>query len=110
GESPAVDALAGRPVRWHRLTHEAAAAGDADAIATYVVDDPLPEDLGGRTHFFWTSGTQCVSALRRWPEIRDRWHGAGPRRPGRVLRDTLGPTARARVWLEYDEWLKGVLA
>jgi hydroxymethylbilane synthase len=107
-ESPAVDGLAGRTLDWHRLTHAAAADNDPAAIATYVVDEPLPDDLGTRTHFFWTSGTVFLEALRRWPGIRDGWHGCGPGRTWRTVTDSLGATGRTRVWLDYDDWLKDV--
>lgn len=103
-ESPALEALAGRPVSWHRLTHATAAAGDPSAIATYVVDDPLPDDLPARTHFFWTSGTLFQAALQRWPELRHRWHGSGPGRTWRTITETLGSSGRARVWLDYEDW------
>ena len=65
--------------------------------------------IGRRTHFFWTSGTQFLGAIRRWPEIRERWHGAGPGRTWRTVRDTLGPSARARVWLDVESWQQEVV-
>jgi hydroxymethylbilane synthase len=105
-ESPKVDLLAGRQVNWRRLTHEAAA--EEGALATYAVEDPLPDDLAGRTHFFWTSGRQFLDALDRWPELHDRWHGSGPGRTSHVVRKTLGPAARARVWLDYEQWYQEV--
>lgn len=107
-EPPAIDVLAGRKIEWLRLTHEAAAAGDAHARATYVVDEPLPDDLPARTHLFWTSGTQFRQAIDRWPELRDRWHGSGPGRTCRTLTDTLGATDRIGVWLDYDDWRREI--
>lgn len=109
-EAPDVDLLAGHPVKWRRLTHQAAAAADPGALATYVVENALPDDLAARTHFFWTSGTEFLDALARWPELRDRWHGSGPGRTWRTLQEALGPTARARVWLDYEHWQQEVLA
>jgi hydroxymethylbilane synthase len=109
-EPPGVDLLAGREVHWHRLTHQSAATSDPDALATYVVRELLPDDLPARTHFFWTSGTQFLQAVERWPELRDRWHGSGPGRTWQVLARTLGERARARVWLDYDQWQREILA
>jgi len=108
-EPPAIDLLAGREVTWHRLTHRAAAAGDAGAVATYVVEDVLPDDLPGRTHFFWTSGTLFLEAIGRWPELGNRWHGSGPGRTWRTIIDTLGSTAAVRVWLDYEHWHRDIL-
>jgi hydroxymethylbilane synthase len=107
-EAPGIDWLAGRAVAWRRLTH-AAAAGDR-ALATYVVDETLPDDLPSRTHFFWTSGRVFQQALARWPELGGRWHGSGPGRTWRVLSETLPGNPRVRVWLDYDHWYKEILA
>lgn len=109
-ERPDIELLAGHDIHWQRLTHRAAAAADPAALATYVVQESLPDDLSARTHFFWTSGTQFLQALERWPELRDRWHGSGPGRTWHTLCRTLGQRARARVWLDYDHWRKEILA
>jgi hydroxymethylbilane synthase len=101
-EQPNVDLLAGRDVEWRRLTHNRSA--DPTGLATYAVDDALPADLGQRTHFFWTSGSLFREAVETFPSIRDGWHASGPGRTSRILRDTLGPAARASVWLDYDQW------
>jgi len=97
-----IDALAGHAVAWRRLTH--AASGDPDALATYTVERHVPEDLVSRTHFFWTSGSLFLTVLGAHPELRDAWHASGPGRTSRVIRDTLGSTDRASVWLDYDQW------
>jgi hydroxymethylbilane synthase len=101
-ESPNVDCLAGRALRWTRLTHESA-AGPGD-LAAYAVDMPLPADLGERTHFFWTSGTQFRQACAQYPAIRNGVHASGPGRTAQVLRDDIGPSAG--VWLDYDQWYR----
>jgi hydroxymethylbilane synthase len=108
-EPPAIDWLAGRAVTWRRLTHTAAAAADPAALGTYTVDEPLPDDLPSRTHFFWASGTLFLDAIARWPSLRAGWHGSGPGRTWRTLQEVLGPDARVRVWLDYDDWQKAVL-
>ncbi len=108
-EPPSIDLLAGRQLAWCRLTHATAAAGDPSSLATYAVDEELPDDLPTRTHFFWTSGTLFHRALHQWPEIRDRWHGSGPGRTWRAIDEALGPDPRARVWLDYEDWRKDVV-
>ena len=97
-----IDALAGHAVAWQRLTH--AASGDPDALATYAVEQNVPEDLVSRTHFFWTSGSLFLKVLGAHPELRDAWHASGPGRTSRVIRDTLGSADRVSVWLDYDQW------
>jgi hydroxymethylbilane synthase len=109
-EAPAVDRLAGRAIGWRRLTHRDAAADDPNALATYEVARTWPDDLPARTHFFWTSGTEFRDAVTRWPALRDRWHSSGPGRTSRVIRETLGDTPRAGVWLDYDSWRLAVSA
>jgi len=108
GEDPGVDQLAGRRVEWHRLTHEGVDA--ANALATYVVAERLPDDLPTRTHFFWTSGTSFRQAIDQWPSIRDGWHSSGPGRTWQAIETALGPRGRARVSLDYDAWHREVTA
>ncbi len=101
-EAPALDQLAGRAVLWRRLSHTA--SDDQDAVATYTVHVPLPDDLASRTHFYWTSGSLFLEALNRYPGIRSGWHGCGPGRTSRVVQDTLGNDGRISIWLDYDQW------
>jgi hydroxymethylbilane synthase len=104
-ESPAIDTLAGHPVRWHRLTHEA--VDDPQALATYAVDEAVPDDLASRTHFFWTSGTLLRRAIDRFPQIREGWHASGPGRTSEAVAAVIDPR-RAWVALDYEAWLKEV--
>jgi hydroxymethylbilane synthase len=101
-ELPDVDRLAGRTIEWRRVTH--ASTRDPRALATYVVEQDLPADLGERTHFFWTSGSLFLEALERYPTIRGGWHASGPGRTSRVVGDAVGSTGRFSVWLDYDQW------
>ena len=105
-EPPCVDALSGREVRWHRLTHQG--VDDANALATYSVTEALPDDLVTRTHFFWTSGTLLKRALAEYPAIRGGWHSSGPGRTWQALQAALGGSDRLRVSLDYDSWLREV--
>ena len=105
-EPPAVDLLAGGPVSWRRLSHSASV--DADAIATYDVDPYLPDDLGSRRQFFWTSGSLFLRALERHPQIREASHASGPGRTARTIRETLGDGPRSSIWLEYEQWHRAV--
>lgn len=106
-EAPGVDLLAGEPIVWRRLTHDG--TNDPQAAATYTVRHDLPDDLGARTHFFWTSGRLFLDALRRVPSLASGWHASGPGRTSRVIRDALGPTDRASIWLDYDQWIRHIL-
>ena len=105
-EAPPVDLLAGRVLEWIDLTHDRAAR--PDAIATYHVDVPFPNDLASRSHFFWTSGEVFLRALDRWPSIRGAWHGSGPGRTRHTIAAAVGATERTRVWLDRDSWERDV--
>jgi hydroxymethylbilane synthase len=105
-EDANIDALAGHAVAWQRLTH--AASGHPAALATYAVEQQVPEDLESRTHFFWTSGSLFLKVLGAHPEVRGAWHASGPGRTSRVIRDTLGSADRVSVWLDYDQWHRHV--
>ena len=105
-ENPPVDVLAGRPVKWVRLTHDR--AGTPDALPTYHVDTPLPDDLPARSHFFWTSGDLFTRAIDRWPAIRDAWHASGPGHTRNTIRAALGASDRIGVWLDRASWERDV--
>jgi hydroxymethylbilane synthase len=107
GDNPDVDTLAGRDLPWLRVTHTR--ANDPEALATYEVHRPWPDDLAGRSHFFWTSGSQFLEALDRDPALRTRRHASGPGRTSRVIRETLGPSTDRRIWLDYDQWIRDVI-
>jgi hydroxymethylbilane synthase len=102
GEAPEVDALAGRVVHWRRLSHDQ--SGDPNALATYSVNQVIPADLAGRSHFFWTSGSAFQRALTAHPTIRSGWHASGPGRTARTIREALGGDARHSIWLDYERW------
>ena len=105
-EHPAVDLLAGRRLEWISLTHDRASR--PDALATYHVDVPLPEDLGSRSHFYWTSGETFRRAVDRWPSIKQGWHGSGPGRTRQAIEDTIGATERTGIWLDRESWERDV--
>ena len=105
-EHPPIDVLAGRSVKWVRLTHDR--AGTPDALPTYHVDTPLPDDLPERSHFFWTSGDLFKRAIERWPAIRDAWHASGPGHTRDTIRDVLGASDRIGVWLDRASWERDV--
>jgi hydroxymethylbilane synthase len=107
GEDPDVNVLAGSAVAWLRVTHTG--SGDPAALATYTVQQALPDDLDRRTHFFWTSGSLFLEAIERFPAIRAHRHASGPGRTSRVIHETLGPSPDARVWLDYDQWFQTVI-
>jgi hydroxymethylbilane synthase len=104
-EAPNVDLLAGRPVSWLDLTHDHAPR--PNALATYHVDVPLPDDLGRRSHFFWTSGELFRQAIDRWPAIRDGWHASGPGRTRQTIAAMVAPE-RTGVWLDRESWERDI--
>jgi hydroxymethylbilane synthase len=106
GEAPNIDALAGRPIAWTRLTHADAARDQAEELATYSVESSWPADLADRTHLFWSSGTEFQRALAAFPSLRERFHASGPGRTARTISDVIGAD-RMSVWIDYDEWLRG---
>lgn len=107
-ERPAIDLLAGESPRWRRLTHTEALV--PDALPTYIVDEPLPDDLPERSHFFWTSGSLFRRAMERWPVLAERWHGCGPGHTRTVVAEALPNRDRVGVWLDWHSWYQDVLA
>ena len=109
-EDPRVDLVAGRPVRWIKLTHDRAEAEQGlERLATYrLVSASAPPDLSSYTHFFWTSGSRFLEAIERQPQIADRWHACGPGNTFQIIREKLGGDEKLDVWLSHEAWLKEV--
>jgi len=105
-QDPAVDLLAGRTLEWINLTHDRASR--PDALATYHVEVPLPDDLASRSHFYWTSGELFRRAIDRWPSIKHGWHGSGPGRTRQAIEATIGATERTGIWLDRESWERDV--
>ena len=105
-EHPAVDLLAGRGLTWISLTHDRASR--PDALATYHVEVPLPDDLASRSHFYWTSGEIFRRAVDRWPSIKQGWHGSGPGRTRQAIEATIGATERTGIWLDRESWERDI--
>jgi hydroxymethylbilane synthase len=104
-ETPEVDVLAGRSLRWLILTHDR--SDRSHALATYHVDAVLPDDLPSRSHFFWTSGDTFLRAVERWPSIRGCWHASGPGRTRQTIVATIG-AERTGVWIDRESWERDV--
>jgi len=109
-EDPAIGTLAGRALRWLKLTHENGYDdGSREILATYRLT-PCAQIpcLKGKTHYYWTSGSGFLRALGAYPEIRDGWHACGPGNTYRMIRKTLGDSARIRIALDHASWLAHV--
>lgn len=107
-EPPMIDNLAGRDLKWTRLTH--AAAVDADSIATYelVPTESVP-DLTGKTHFYWMSGSAFDRALQLFPrQIQSGTHACGGGKTKTVIEERLG--REPHVFLTWSQWLQSVLS
>lgn len=87
-EPTRMETMLGKPqISWVKLTHESSAALAQDAqriCGTYRLkpraDGPGREDLAGRQHFFWQSGSAFDRAIQLAPEIvrKGTTHSCGP--------------------------------
>jgi len=101
--------LAGRDLRWLKLTHEEGPDGRHETLATYRLrPKDTPPRLAGKTHYYWSSGSTFLRALGVHPEIREGWHACGPGNTYRIIRDALGDSSRLRVALSHASWLAEV--
>ena len=76
-EHPPVDVLAGRSVKWVRLTHDRARRRRM-RCRRITSTRHCPMICRRTIAFFWTSGELFKRAIERWPAIRDAWHASGP--------------------------------
>ncbi|MGE0762934.1 MAG: hydroxymethylbilane synthase [Bdellovibrionales bacterium] len=104
-----VEALAGVPVKWLRLTHQLAAQGDVGALATYQLrpQKKAPEIYHCKT-FFWMSGSSFKRAYELFPDVLQAGeHACGPGKTAQVIRQTLG--REPALFLSWEEWRHAVL-
>ena len=79
-------------------------------INTYKLDSPkFPKDLNKRTHFFWMSSFAFETAIKKFPEIIDRYHACGMGNTYDILSKVLGEDKRLSCYLSYDDWRKKMI-
>jgi hydroxymethylbilane synthase len=106
GESePEVQALAGRPLSFTKLTHERSGnRATFPTLATYTLR-PRPFTLPRAKSYFWMSETSFLRALELDPSIREARHASGPGYTAEAIERVLGkPVA---VYINYRHWRNG---
>ena len=104
-ESPHVEALAGGPVSWLKLTHESGYTdGEMPTLATYrLVPKTGAVDLSGKKYFFWKSGSMFEYALSQNRWLKEMTHFCGPGNTQKILeRHGVEP----HIFLDHQQWLK----
>jgi hydroxymethylbilane synthase len=109
GSGRDVATLFPRVQRWIKFTHEQGYdSPHSERVATYRLERCGPlEDLSGRTHFYWRSGSQFFDYLQANPEIRGAWHGCGPGNTFSMIRAAIGED-RVRAFLSADVFRREV--
>jgi len=109
----ALSAQRASPIAWTKLTHETGFANpNMKIVLTYALRPQAAcsnLDLGQKTHFYWSSGSNFDFCTERFPEIRNAWHFCGPGHTFDHLKKCLGSHAKLRICLNYEDWLQKVL-
>lgn len=104
-ENPNIETLIGGDVKWLKLTHADAPAGNGmQMLPTYKLfaTEESPS-LEGRQYFFWTSGSSFARALSLNPWLNSMTHFCGPGNTHKVLD---GHGIEPHVFLDHEQWLK----
>lgn len=90
---------------WIKLTHDAAPSLEGiPSIATYsLIPNAFDEDLSQKRFFFWRSGTLFLSALERFPSIRNARHASGPGNTHTILQKYID-ARRLDIFLSHAAW------
>lgn len=121
-EDARVEALAGAPVKWAKLSHDSGfeAGLQADSVAGGNAVMPLVptyslhsrENFASLTNkdvFFWSSGSQFLAAVKQAPEILKKQHACGPGNTYKVIHQYLtdknmyDPT-RLNIFMDQEDW------
>lgn len=94
-ESPEIETLLGREIKWLRLTHQDADNSDLHAVPTYKAKYHLlnAESLAGAEIYFWKSTGHFEAAFRAQPQLfkpHRALHAVGPGRTLTFLKRRLG--------------------
>ncbi len=103
-EPPNIATLAGKDLKWLKLTHAAGfAEGTMETLATYrLTPKDVSPDFQGKKYLFWKSGSSFEHALSLSPEIKSMTHFCGPGNTQRILeRNGVQP----HVFLDQGRWL-----
>lgn len=115
-EEPALDVLAGKSLKWIKLTHDRGATSDKmQTVATYTLNSnssvaPSPE----KEFFFWNSGSQFLQMVSQFPHLLNKFHACGPGNTYKIIskylkeRDAFD-SARIFTFLDQEDWRKQCL-
>ncbi len=108
-EDPRLEALDSVPRRWIKWTHshgEPLAFGSVVSTYELLPKNPSPELDSSCEHFFWSSGSSFLQALKIAPWLLEKTNWSGPGHTHQILQNALGPNRAAHVALDYEEWQK----
>jgi hypothetical protein len=100
-----VQALAGRPLSFTKLTHDRSEnRATFPTLATYTLR-PCPFTLPRAKSYFWMSETSFLRALELDPSIREARHASGPGYTAEAIERVLGKPVE--VYINYRHWRNG---
>lgn len=112
-ENAQLDVLAGKSLRWAKLSHEEGYAESTEGLPLIATYSLKPQgSLGpftGKEFFFWSSGSQFLQAVQEAPEILKKHHACGPGNTFKVIRAYMEKNKvydpnRLRIFLDQDDW------
>jgi len=108
---PELDAVLGTSPDWLKLTHDRGDQNEEiESLATYRLEEISDcPDLSNKTHFFWTSGSGFLQALKTCPAVKDGYHACGPGNTYKILRENITDNSKLKVYSGHQNWLSDVL-
>jgi hydroxymethylbilane synthase len=104
-ESPRIETIVGRSLKWAKLTHKDADATQMQAIATYELRMKLdlPEEALQAENFFWMSAYQFDLVTAKYPQLLTRTHCCGVGQTYQSLTRRLKRLGSSRPYLFLNE-------
>lgn len=104
-ESPRLDELTGRALKWVKLTHKDADSSQMKAIATYELQMKLdlPAEALQAENFFWMSAYQFDLVTAKHPELLNRTHCCGVGQTYQALTKRLARLEKNKPYLFLNE-------
>lgn len=96
---------------WIKLTHKDAPSSNiTDRIETYELEKlDFQIDIKEKKYFYWMSSTAFKYTLKKYPELKEKYHYCGPGNTYNEIYSILGHDKNLFVELSYDSWKKKLL-
>lgn len=105
-----IETIIGRKTNWLKLTHDKASISHhKNTIATYrLVINEIEHLKGDEENFYWTSASQFIAAIKKYPHISKKTHSCGAGASYSKIVEHIDKD-HLKIYLGIDQWYKSTV-